>query len=66
MQVNSVDEWSRHRIEGYSFVRFPTEPGFHEIEVESWRPRASLDSEIHSFFLGGSVRIPKLEELVRT
>lgn len=64
--MNSVDSWNRHRIEGYSFVRLPGTPGFHQIEVNSWRPRASLDAEIHSFFLGGSVRIQKLEELVRT
>jgi len=25
--------------------------------VNTWRPRASLSSEIHSYFLGGSVRI---------
>ena len=30
-----------------------TDPGYHNIEVECWRPRASLDAEIHSFFLGG-------------
>ena len=66
MQVNSVDSWNRHRIEGYGFVRFPLEPGYHKLEVSTWRPRASLDSEIHSFFLGGSVRIQKLEELIRT
>lgn len=66
MQVNSVDSWNRHRIEGYGFARFPDKPGYHQIEVQTWRPRASLDTEIHSFFLGGSVRIQKLEELVRT
>lgn len=66
MQVNSVDWWGRHRIEGYSFVRMPQEPGYHQIEVECWRPRGSLNSEIHSFFLGGSIRIHKLEEIVRT
>jgi len=33
--------------------------------VQTWRPRGSLYSEIHSFFLGGSIRILKLEELVR-
>ena len=57
LQVNSVDEWNRHRIEGYGFIKFPMETGYHTIEVDTWRPRASLDSEIHSFFLGGSVRI---------
>lgn len=66
LQVNSVDDWGRHRIEGYGFVRFPSEPGYHKLEVETWRPRGSLHSEIHSFFLGGSVRIHKLEELIRT
>ncbi len=65
MQVNSVDSWGRHRVEGYSFVRMPQNPGYHKIEVETWRPRGSLNSDIHSFFLGGSIRIHKLEELVR-
>ena len=66
LQVNSIDSWGRHRVEGYGFVRFPSEPGYHKIEVETWRPRGSLQSEIHSFFLGGSIRIHKLEELIRT
>ena len=66
LQVNSVDSWNRHRIEGYGFVKMPLSPGYHSIEVSTWRPRASLDSEIHSFFLGGSVRLQKLEEMVRT
>ena len=66
-QVNSVDSWNRHRIEGYGFLRLPLEPGYHKgIEVDTWRPRGSLATEIHSFFLGGSVRVLKLEELVRT
>lgn len=66
-QVNSVDSWNRHRIEGYGFLRMPLEPGYYPgLEVETWRPRGSLATEIHSFFLGGSVRVLKLEELVRT
>ena len=64
-QVNSVDSWKRHRIEGYGFLRMPLEPGYHELEIETWRPRGSLSSEIHSFFLGGSIRILKLEELMQ-
>ncbi len=65
-QVNSVDSWNRHRIEGYGFARLPASPGFHTLTLDTWRPRGSLAAEIHSFFLGGSVRIAKLEELVRT
>jgi len=61
-----VDDWGRHRIEGYGFLRLPIQPGYHELEIETWRPRGSLMSEIHSFFLGGSVRILRLEELIRT
>ena len=57
LQVNSVDDWGRHRIEGYGFIRFPVEPGYHKLEVETWRPRGSLSDEIHSFFLGGGIRI---------
>lgn len=40
--------------------------GYHKVDVSTWRPKANIDSEIHSFFLGGSVRVQKLEELVRT
>ena len=47
-------------------MRLPATPGYHKIEVETWRPRGSLKSEIHSFFLGGSIRIHSLEELIRT
>lgn len=66
LKVNSADDWGRHRVEGYGYLRFPQEPGYHQATVETWRPRASLDTEIHSFFLGGSVRIRKLEEIART
>ena len=66
MQVNSVDDWGRHRIEGYGWVRIPLEAGYHTLEVETWRPRGSLHSEVFSYFLGGSIRLLKLEELIRT
>ena len=66
LKVNSADSWGRHRVEGYGYLRFPAEQGYHSTSVSTWRPRASLDTEIHSFFLGGSVRIRRLEEIVRT
>ena len=31
MQVNSTDEWNRHRIEGYGFIRMPNEAGYHTL-----------------------------------
>lgn len=65
-QVNSVDDWNRHRVEGYGYLRIPETPGYHKVQVSTWRPRASLDTEISSFFLGGSVRIHKIEEIFRS
>lgn len=47
-------------------MRLPLEPGYHTLTLDTWRPRGSIMTEIHSFFLGGSVRILKLEELIRT
>jgi hypothetical protein len=67
LTVNSIDSWGRDRIEGYGFARMPHEAGYHnDIQVETWRPRGSLNNEIHQFFLGGSIRIPRLEEIVKT
>lgn len=66
VQVNSVDSWGRHRIEGYGFARFPAEPGYHQVTIETWKPRGSLSSQVHSFFLGGGIRVLKIEELIRT
>jgi len=36
------------------------------LEIDTWRPRASISTEIHSFFLGGSVRVQNITEIVRT
>lgn len=44
LTVHSVDSWSRDRIEGYGFCRLPHDMGYHrDIEVETWRPRGSLN-----------------------
>ena len=67
LEVRSLDSWGRDRCEGYGYCRLPHEPGYHAaLEVECWRPRSSLSHEIHSFFLGGSIPIRRLEEIVRT
>ena len=63
VQVNSVDSWERHRIMGYGFLEFPPSPGFHELSVQTWRPIESVQTEIYSFYLGGSVRIENPWEL---
>ena len=65
LQVNSVDSWGRHRIEGYGYVTFPREPGCYEQTISTWRPKGTLYSQVHSYFLGGSVRIIELENLLQ-
>lgn len=64
--MNSVDSWGRNRIEGYGFLEVPSSEGFHVLKVQTWKPRGNLFAEIHSFFLGGSIRILDLEELVKS
>jgi len=66
LQVNSVDNWGRHRIEGYGYVTFPSEPGYYEQTISTWKPKGTLYSKIHSYFLGGSVRIIELENLLQS
>lgn len=65
-QVNSLDEWNRYRIEGYGSLQFPSSEGTHEFLVQTWKPRGSFQNEIHSFFLGGSVRVIELEDIIQS
>ncbi|CAI2375794.1 unnamed protein product [Moneuplotes crassus] len=65
-QVNSLDSWSRHRIEGYGSLQFPSEEGYHEFKVQCWKPRGTFQNELHSFFLGGSVRVLELEDIIQS
>jgi hypothetical protein len=62
--VNSVDTWGRNRIEGYGFLQIPSEEGFHTLKAQTWKPRGNMRSEIHSFFLGGSIKILQLEDII--
>jgi len=66
VQVNSVDSWGRHRVQGYGFLQMPNTPGFHRVSVRTWRPVESLYAEVHSFYLGGSVRVENPWELSKT
>lgn len=34
-QVNSLDSWNRHRIEGYGALQFPSEEGYHDMKVST-------------------------------
>ncbi len=60
MQVNSVDSWKRHRIEGYGFCQIPGQAGSYKLHIDTWRPIGTLYEKVYSFFLGGGVRIQEL------
>lgn len=66
LQVNSVDSWGKHKILGYGFLEFPSQPGFYNISVETCRPVEDLYSEVHSFYLGGSVRVEDPWEMAKS
>jgi len=66
MQVNSVDSWGRYRTEGYGYITFPSIPGYYKQTISTWRPKGSLYTKIHSYFLGGSPRIFELENILQS
>ena len=39
IQVNSVDYWGRHRIQGYCFVNLPIKTGYTNIDVPCYKPQ---------------------------
>lgn len=65
-QVNSLDSWNRYRIEGYGALQFPSKEGTYSFKVQTWKPRGSFYNEIHSFFLGGSIRVIELEDIIQS
>jgi len=66
LQVNSCDDWGRHRIQGYGFLQIPNEPGFYRVTVPTYRPIEDLYTEVYSYYLGGSVRIENPWEMSST
>ena len=52
-QVYSHDPFGRSQLIGYGFCHVPTSPGFHTIEVATWRPSGSLRETISHFYVGG-------------
>ena len=66
IQVNSVDYWGRHRIQGYCFVNLPIKTGYTNIDVPCYKPQEDNYMKLFSYFLGGSRKIPDLKELAKT
>ncbi|KAJ1562875.1 Pleiotropic negative transcriptional regulator [Nowakowskiella sp. JEL0078] len=58
--LKSKDWWNRHQIEGYGHFEIPTEPGAHEIILQTWKPYHDSEQKVKSYFIGGS---PMLEDI---
>jgi hypothetical protein len=66
IQINSVDWWERHRIEGYSYINIPIKTGHISLDLPCFKPKEDTYMKIFSYFLGGSRKIPELRELFKT
>ena len=53
-KVWSLDSLERQLVQGYGCLVLPTIPGPREITIPTWKPRAHFQSNLKSFFLGGS------------
>lgn len=65
IQINSVDWWDRHRIEGYSYINIPIKTGNFSLDLPCFKPKEDIYMKIYSYFLGGSRKIPELKELFK-
>eukprot|EP00483_Globobulimina_turgida_P007610 UN07625 len=57
-EVNSVDYWNRHRIEGYGSVNIELDAKNNkEICIPIWRPIGTIRDEMRRFYIGGGIRL---------
>ena len=66
VQINSVDWWERHRIEGYTYINIPIKTGSLSLDLPCFKPKEDPYMKKFSYFLGGSRKIPELKELFKT
>ena len=66
LQVNSIDSYGRHRIEGYTFIQVPNETGFYKFILPCFKPIEVNYMKVFSYFLGGSRKIPDLKDLAKS
>lgn len=63
MEICYTDSWGRYSLEGYAFCEIPTKPGSYEFNVPSWKPKSTTQVEVMNYFLGGTLRVRKLEDI---
>jgi len=66
LQINSIDKYGRHKIQGYGFIQVPFESGFYNFKIPCYKPIEDNYMKVFSFFLGGSRKIPDLREIAKT
>ena len=52
MEICHIGNWSHYSLEGYTFCEIPTQPGFHEVTCQSWKPLQDAAFDAYNFFLG--------------
>lgn len=63
IEVFSVDDWDRHCIQGYSFLRVPNAPGYTTFTIKTWKPLGTHHDQMRSFFIGGTRELADLKYL---
>lgn len=63
IQINSIDSWGRHRIEGYSHYQFSNKTKYEKIKIPCYKPIEDLSMKVFSYFLGGNKKIIDLKEI---
>ncbi|CAF0889025.1 unnamed protein product [Didymodactylos carnosus] len=57
LQVWHQDLYGRTELYSYGFCHIPVSPGYHELDVVTWRPKGSLAEELKTQFIGGSSQL---------
>ena len=75
LEILSIDWWGRARVEvknylclfvylpacqGYGHTALPTEPGCHQLRVETWRPVRDRRTEMRRFLVGGPEQLEEI------
>ena len=61
LEVQSIDSWSRHSINGYGYMQLPMTTGPSHHNIGCWRPTGSTQyEEMRRFFIGGSSELEDL------
>ena len=51
IQINSVDWWERHRIEGYTYINIPIKTGNFSLDLPCFKPKEDTYMKIFSYLL---------------